>query len=97
MAKPNDRYRVETGIDEVENGFIVKVCGDNPKGEYQSKRFVAQTRQQAQSIVNDALSGKIKPRKGNGPHSPSTEGPKLGQRKRKSGKRAKAKAAAKRR
>jgi hypothetical protein len=53
--------RRSADIEEAENGFIVRVSCDGPKGECgESKRFIAKTQPEAQQLAGAALSGKIK-------------------------------------
>lgn len=50
------REHVSTSIDEVDNGFVVNVSGEDKKG-YFSKRFIASGRPDALRIASTHLAG----------------------------------------
>ncbi len=51
--KKGTHYSVN--IDEAENGFVVNVNYDGPKGEYVNKRYIATTEKDVKELVNQAL------------------------------------------
>jgi hypothetical protein len=52
--------RKSAEIEEAENGYVVRVTGEGPKGEHDCKRFVAKTEEEAKQLAGDGLNGKIK-------------------------------------
>lgn len=62
MAMPSgpSRERIDSGIESAENGFIVRVSketpgGKNSPGKYESKTFIAPTREHAIRISSGAI------------------------------------------
>lgn len=89
MKKEKKRYDIDAGIQEVENGYVVRVSAEDCGP---SKRFVASSKPEAQSILKDALDGKIKPKAPYREKRPSD--PMVSTKTRKSSKRASKKARA---
>ncbi|HEX5426663.1 MAG TPA: hypothetical protein VFW94_24335 [Candidatus Acidoferrales bacterium] len=73
MPSSTGPRRVDSGVEEAENGFIVRVCSDNlgkrKRGEsgYKTRTFIAPTHEEAMRISMhglQALGSKVKHKKG---------------------------------